>query len=220
MACVVITGANRGIGLELARQYKERGDEVVAACREPSEALEKTGAEIISGIDVTSRRNLLALAEALGERKIDILVNNAGVLTNESFKDLDFEHMRAQFEVNTLGPLRVTKALFDKLGKGAKVAIVSSKAGSIGDGPSGALYGYRISKAAVNMAGANLAHDLKGEGIAVIMLHPGYVRTDMTGGSGTSDPDEAAAGLIKQIDELTVATTGSFRHANGEGVAW
>ncbi|MGI9381768.1 MAG: SDR family NAD(P)-dependent oxidoreductase, partial [Methyloligellaceae bacterium] len=128
--------------------------------------------------------------------------------------------IRRQFEVNTLGPLRVTKALMARLGRGSKVAIVSSWMGSLAENTAGGSYGYRISKCAVNMAGLNLAHDLRPQGIAVVLLHPGYVSTDMTGGGGTVDPEDAARGLIARIDALTLDKTGTFWHAEGHELPW
>jgi NAD(P)-dependent dehydrogenase (short-subunit alcohol dehydrogenase family) len=220
MPTIVITGANRGIGLELARQFKKRGDDVVAACRESSEGLTKLDVEVIEGVDVTDDRSVAELVKALGDRTVAVLVNCAGILSDESLSDLDFDRMRRQFEVNSLGPLRVTAALRGNLAEGSKVAIVTSRVGSIEDNTSGGRYGYRMSKAAVNMAGRSLANDLREAGVAVVILHPGFVRTDMTGGQGLIDPPESAAGLIARIDELSMETTGSFRHANGEGLPW
>ncbi len=220
MQTVVIVGANRGIGLELARQLTSRGDNVVAVCRKASDELADLGVEVIEGVDVTDEQSLNRLVTALGGRTIGILINNAGVLSDESLEDLDIDRIRHQFEVNSLGPLRVTAALRRSLDDGSKVAIVTSRMGSIEDNTSGGRYGYRMSKAAVNMAGRSLAHDLKEAGIAVAVLHPGFVRTGMTGHQGLIDPPESAAGLIARIDELTLETTGSFRHANGETIPW
>jgi len=220
MPTIVITGANRGIGLELARQFKKRGDDVVAACRESSEGLTKLDVEVIEGVDVTDDRSVGELVKALGDRTVAVLVNCAGILSDESLSDLDFDRMRRQFEVNSLGPLRVTAALRGNLAEGSKVAIVTSRMGSIEDNTSGGRYGYRMSKAAVNMAGRSLANDLREAGVAVVILHPGFVRTGMTGGQGLIDPPESATGLIARIDELTMETTGSFRHANGEELPW
>ena len=220
MATICITGANRGIGLELARQYKDRGDQVIAACRDAGPELEKLGVHIVEGVDVTDDAAVAKLAEAVGTRTLDVLVNNAGILSDESLGDLDFDRMRRQFEVNSLGPLRVTAALRPKMGEGGKVAIVTSRMGSIDDNTSGGRYGYRMSKCAVNMAGRSLAHDLKEDGIAVAILHPGFVRTGMTDHQGLVDPPESAAGLIARIDELTLDNSGSFWHANGERLPW
>jgi NAD(P)-dependent dehydrogenase (short-subunit alcohol dehydrogenase family) len=220
MATVLITGASRGIGLELARQYRDRGDTVVAACREATPALEALGVKVVEGADVTDEAAVERMAATLDGEPLDVLVNNAGVLSVESLDDLDLDRIRRQLEVNSLGPLRVTAALRDRLRPGAKVAIVTSRMGSIDDNTSGGYYGYRMSKAAVNMAGRSLAHDLKGRGVAVAILHPGFVRTDMTGHQGHVEPAESAAGLIARIDELTLETSGGFWHANGEPLPW
>ena len=220
MANVVVSGASRGIGLELARQYRDRGDQVVAACRQATDELKKLGVEVVEGVDVTDQAAVSGLVKAVGKRQVDILVNCAGVLSDESLADLDFDRIRCQFEVNSLGPLRVTAALRENLEPGSKVAIVTSRMGSIEDNTSGGRYGYRMSKCAVNMAGRSLAHDLKEAGIAVAVLHPGFVRTDMTGHQGLVDPPESAAGLIARIDELTLESSGGFWHANGERLPW
>lgn len=220
MATVCITGANRGIGLELARQFQTRGDDVIAICRRPSDPLRGLGIRIIDGVDVADDAGLGRLIENLGDVKVDILVNNAGVLSDESLDDLDIDRIRRQFEINALGPLRVTAALRSNFEAGAKVAIVTSRMGSIEDNSSGGRYGYRMSKAAVNMAGRSLAHDLRSSDIAVAILHPGFVRTEMTGHTGLMDPPESAAGLIARIDALNLDNSGSFWHTNGELLPW
>lgn len=220
MARIVITGANSGIGLELARQFAARGDEVIATCRSPSPELEALGVEVVDGIDVADDASVARLADVVGERALDVVINNAGIMTQESLADLDLGRIRSQFEVNTLGPLRVVKALLPHLGRGSKVAIISSWMGSLAENTSGGTYGYRISKTAVNMAGLNLAHDLKPDGVAVVLLHPGYVRTGMTAGGGTVDPEDAARGLIARIDALTLDNTGTFWHAEGYELPW
>jgi NAD(P)-dependent dehydrogenase (short-subunit alcohol dehydrogenase family) len=220
LANILITGANRGIGLELARQLAARGDTVIATCRSASPALDQLGVRVIEGVDITSDAAVSDLARQLGGTRLDVLINNAGLLTRESLDDLDFDRMRRQFEVNSLGPLRVTAALRSCLGDGSKVIIITSRMGSIDDNTSGGRYGYRMSKAAVNIAGKSLSVDLKGDGIAVAILHPGFVRTDMTGHEGLIDPPESASMLINRIDDLTIGTTGGFWHANGELLPW
>jgi NAD(P)-dependent dehydrogenase (short-subunit alcohol dehydrogenase family) len=197
-----------------------RGVDVIAACRETSPELSELDVRVEDGVDVTSDEAVAGLAQRLEGIPIDLLINNAGILTKETLDDLDFDRVRRQLEVNSLGPLRVTHALLPNLRRGSKVAIITSRMGSIGDNTSGSRYGYRMSKAAVNMAGVSLAHDLRPQGIAVAILHPGFVRTDMTGGSGYVDPDEAAAGLLARIDELTLERSGGFWHANGERLPW
>lgn len=222
MSNIVITGANRGIGLALTRLYRDRSESVVAVCRQSSSELDALGVRVEAGIDVTDRDSLADLARRLSDVDVDVLINNAGVLRQTGFDDIEnqLDAFRLQFEVNSLAPLRVTRALLAQLGEGSKVAIVTSRMGSIADNDSGGHYGYRMSKTAVNMAGVSLAHELAGRGIAVGLLHPGYVRTDMTGNTGHVDTDESAAGLIRRIDELSLENTGSFHHANGEELPW
>ncbi|MEJ2129308.1 MAG: SDR family oxidoreductase [Woeseiaceae bacterium] len=220
MATVLITGCNRGIGLELAKQLVARGDTVIGVCRAPSEALQASGASIVSGIDVGDGASMPALKEAVGDQHIDILINNAGILRRDNaLGEIDYENMLEQYRVNTLGPLRVTETLRDNLGKGSKVAIVTSRVGSIEDNSSGGNYGYRASKAAVNMVGTNLMHELRPREIAVALLHPGLVATDMTGGTGI-EPSDSARGLIQRIDELSLETSGGFWHAEGYELPW
>ncbi len=219
MSTVLVTGGNRGIGLELCRQLSARGDHVIAACRASSKALNDTGAEIHDHFEVTDDASVKRLAQALNGKTIDVLINCAGILTRETLDDLNLDRIRKQFEVNALGPLRVTAALLPNLRNGSKVAIITSRMGSIEDNTSGSRYGYRMSKAAVNMAGRSLAWDLKDKGIAVVLLHPGMVATEMTGRQGIS-PEEAASGLIERIDDLDLEKTGTFWHQNGEALPW
>lgn len=219
MPTFLVTGGNRGIGLELCKQLSARGDSVIAACRASSKALQGTGAEIHDNVEITDDASVSKLARELEGKTIDVLINCAGILTRETLDDLRVDQIRKQFEVNALGPLRVTAALLPNLKKGSKVAIISSRMGSIEDNTSGSRYGYRMSKAAVNMAGRSLAWDLKGKGIAVVLLHPGMVATEMTGGQGIP-PEEAARGLIERIDELDMQRTGTFWHQNGEALPW
>ena len=219
MATVLVTGANRGIGLQLCSQFAARGDEVIAVCRETTDELSALDVRVIDGIDVGSGTAVETLRQELDGQPLDILVNNAGILLRDSFGDIDYDAMAEQYRINTLGPLRVTEALVDNLHEGSKVAIVSSRVGSIEDNGSGGNYGYRASKAAVNMVGTNLKHELLPRGIAVAILHPGLVATDMTGGSGIP-PADSARGLIERIDELTLENTGGFWHAEGYALPW
>lgn len=220
MARILITGTNQGIGLALAQQYTQRGDEVLATCRTASDALRAVGCAILENVDVADDVSIAAMAQAVGDRSLHMVINNAGILTSESFDALDYARMRAQYEVNALGPLRVTHALKENLGTGAKVGVVTSRVGSMDDNSSGGNYGYRMSKAAANMAGVNLSHDLRPRGVAVALLHPGYVRTNMTGGNGITDTATAAAGLIERMDALSLETTGTFWHAEGYELPW
>lgn len=219
MTTVLVTGCNRGIGLQLAQQFTARGDDVIAVCRTASEALQNSGVRMVAGVDVADGDDVARLSGELSGEKIDVLVNNAGILRSDSLDSVDYDAMLEQFRVNSLGPLRVVRALLDNLDPGSKVAIVSSRVGSIEDNGSGNNYGYRVSKVAANMIGVNLAHDLRPRGIAVTLLHPGLVATEMTGGSGVST-ELAASGLIKRIDELNMETSGGFWHAEGYRLPW
>lgn len=216
---VLITGANRGIGLEIARQLRARDDEVIAVCRKSSAALDELGCRVISGIDVASDDTVDRLAHALEGTAIDVVINNAGILEPDSLETIDFDSLRRQFEVNTLGPLRVALATLPNLREGGKLVIITSRVGSLADNGSGRYYGYRTSKTAVNMIGVNLALDLRERGIAVLLLHPGMVATEMTGHSGIPVA-QSATGLIERIDSLGLAETGSFWHADGEPLPW
>jgi NAD(P)-dependent dehydrogenase (short-subunit alcohol dehydrogenase family) len=220
MATWVVTGANRGIGLEICRQLKQRGEKVFAACRQSSPELAALGVNVIAGVELTSDEGPKVILKALGDEPIDVLVNNAAILVPDALEALDFETLRRQYDVNAIGPLRMTQSLLPRLGKGSKIAFVSSRAGSIGDNASGGLYGYRMSKAALNMAGVSMARDLAPRGILVVMLHPGFIRTGMTGNQGNDDPPVAAKGLIARIDELTPSSSGKFLHANGQELPW
>ena len=223
MSTVLITGANRGIGLEMCRQCKARGDAVIAVCRKRSSELEALDVEIVDSVDVRKPANLQKLRKALEGRKIDILMNVAGVLSKESLGDIDDEalgRIHLQFDTNAIAPLLVTQALMDLIPEGGRVGILTSRMGSIADNGSGGSYGYRMSKAAVNAAGKSLAVDLEPRGISVALLHPGFVRTDMTGHQGMIDPDESVRGLLARMDELTLENSGNFRHQNGETLPW
>ncbi|MCX7557705.1 SDR family oxidoreductase [Xanthomonadaceae bacterium JHOS43] len=223
MSTVLITGANRGIGLALTRLYRARGDEVIAVCRRSSAELEATGARVEVGIDVADAAAVAALPGRLGDVRIDVLLLNAGIFTNEKLGELDagaFAAIVRQFEVNTLGPLRVTEALLGHLDQGARIGIITSRMGSITDNGSGGYYGYRASKAAVNAVGKSLALDLAPRGMAVALLHPGFVATEMVGGKGDISPEESASGLAARMDELTLERSGGFWHSNGSPLPW
>jgi len=221
MKTAVITGANRGIGLALVRALC-RDYEIFAVCRSSSPELDAAGVRVVAGIDVTARDGIDALRLALAGVEIDLLINNAGLLVASSLGGVEDEldDWRAQYEVNALAPVRVTSALVDQLDDGARVVIITSRMGSMGDNSSGGAYAYRMSKAAVNSAGVSLAHALRDRGIAVGLLHPGYVRTGMTRGSGHVDPEASAAQLVERIEELDLARSGQFFHANGEPLPW
>ncbi len=221
----LITGANRGIGLELCRLYVDLGYEVVAVCRESSEEVEDVADQVISGVDLTHDDAIGNVVQVLNmtlgeDAQIDVLINNAGVFHNETLDEMNFDTIRAQFEVNAIAPLKVSHAMIPFLKEGSKVANITSRMGSVEDNGSGAYYGYRASKAALNAMGKSLAIDLKGKGVAVAMLHPGFVQTRMVGFNGDITAQQAASGIAKRIEELTLDTTGGFWHSNGESLPW
>jgi NAD(P)-dependent dehydrogenase (short-subunit alcohol dehydrogenase family) len=221
MATYVITGANRGIGFEFCRQLLAKGDTVYAVCRQASPELKDLGAKVIEGIEITEDASVQSLKKQLQGVPIDVLINNAGIIEWVTLQDLDFDSISRQFEVNAVGALRVTQALLPQLQKGSKVILMTSRMGSIGDNTSGSSYGYRMSKAALSMAGKSLAHDLKSTGIAVAILHPGLVQTRMTGFSASGiTPEVSVKGLLARITELNLENTGTFWHSNGEILPW
>ena len=227
MATYLVTGANRGIGFEYCRQLQARGDEVIAACRSSSDELaalsKKSSVQVETGVDIEDDRAIATLLKTLDQRPIDVLINNAGIYQRSSLNDLNVEGMRKLFEVNAIAPLKFTQSLLPNLKRanGAKVVMMTSRMGSIEDNTSGGSYAYRMSKVALSMAGKSLAHDLKDAGIAVAILHPGLVSTGMTdfNPNGIS-PEESVKGLLNRIDDLTLATTGTFWHSNGEVLPW
>ena len=219
MATYLVTGANRGIGLEYCRQIKERGDNVIAVCRSVSNELKDLDIQTETDIDITSDVSVNQLVKKLEGKTLDVLINNAGIIERVSLNDLDFDSIRRQFEVNAVGPLRLTQALLNNLKSGSKVIMMTSRMGSIDDNTSGGSYGYRMSKVALSMAGKSLSEDLKSKGIPVAILHPGLVQTRMTGFSGITT-EESVKGLLARIDELNIENTGTFWHSNGEILPW
>ena len=223
MKTVLITGANRGIGLALVQAHVARGDRVIGACRHGSDALAQTGARVEDGVDVGDDAAVADLARRLDGVRIDVLWLNAGIMARNALGSLDaagFASARQQFEVNALGPLRVAQALLPNLGEGSKVGIITSRMGSIADNGSGGSYGYRASKAAVNAIGKSLAVDLKPRGVSVFLVHPGYVATDMVGRNGDITPEVAAQRMVALLDKLGLQESGSFRHSNGSELPW
>ena len=224
MATAVVIGADRGIGAALVDVYRERGDVAIAVCLGEGDAWSGTGVRVVPGIDVTDAAAVAKLADALSGIQIDVLVHVAGVGVLDRFDRLDFARMLAHYDLNALGPLRVVSALAERLVRGSKIGIVTSRMGSIGDNGSGRMYGYRMSKAAANMLGVNLWHELRPRGVSVMLLHPGTVATDMTRGAPNWDrmtkPADAARGLAARLDALGPDTPPEFRHADGTLLPW
>jgi NAD(P)-dependent dehydrogenase (short-subunit alcohol dehydrogenase family) len=221
MSTFLVTGANRGIGLEYCRQLQARGDQVIAVCRSASPELAELGVRVEAGIDLASQAAIDELVARLEGLPLDGVVLNAGILQSMGLEDLDPEGIRRQFELNALAPLLLARALLEQLPRGAKLALMSSRMGSIDDNSSGGSYGYRMSKVALNIAGKSLAIDLQPRGIAVAILHPGLVRTRMINFNPQGiSPEESVRGLLARIDALSLETSGTFWHANGEVLPW
>ena len=221
LSTYLITGANRGIGLELVRQLKNRGEDVIATCRSTSAELNSLSVRVETGIDITSGDSVIQLREKLNDTKIDVLIQNAGIAEFNSLSNLDPQSIIDQFKVNALSPLCFVQTMITNLSKFAKIALISSRMGSIEDNSSGGSYGYRMSKVALCMAGKSLSLDLKSKDISVAILHPGLVSTRMTGFTRNGiKPQESVKGLLQRIDELTLDNTGTFWHSNGDILPW
>lgn len=184
------------------------------------------GITVIADVDVTDAAKVAGMAEALSRNgtRPDVVVHVAGVLGLDELGRIDYDDVRRQFEINTIGPLRCIEAVLPFLDSGARVGVITSRVGSLSDNGSGQMYAYRVSKAGANMVVLNLHHDLSKRGIAVAALHPGMVATDLTkdfpGDFQYITPDEAASGLIARMDALSLETSGQFWHANGERLSW
>ncbi len=224
MATAMVVGADRGIGAALVDVYRDRGDDAIAVCLGDGGGWTGKGVRVVGHIDVTDSRAVEALAAEVRDTPLDILVHVAGVGSFDRWGQFDFDTMLRHYDLNALGPLRVVSALADNLGEGSRVGIVTSRMGSIGDNGSGRMYSYRMSKAAANMLGVNLHHELAPRGVRVVLLHPGTVATEMTRGArgwdGFTKPAESAAGLAAQIDALGPETPIEFRHADGTLLPW
>ena len=221
MSTYLITGSNRGIGLELCKQVIARGDKVIATCRKSSSDLKNLGVRIEEDIDISSEDSINNLRQALSGVELDCLIHNAGIYEYNSIDDFDHESIIRQFVVNALSPLSMTKSLKGLLKKSSKIAFITSRMGSIGDNSSGSSYGYRMSKVALSMAAKSLSRDLLKEDIYVAILHPGLVSTRMTGFTRNGiSTKESANGLLKRIDSLDKNNTGTFWHTNGEILPW
>jgi len=216
----VVTGANRGIGLEFCKQLKEAGYDVIALCRKASPELWNLGVEVFEEVDVTQISSLDTLITKLPPRKVDLLINNAGVIQRQTLDDFTSQSAMHQFEVNAVGPINVTKAFLPFLHAGSKIAMVTSLMGSIGDNTSGGRYGYRMSKAALNSASKSIANDLKDKDISVIILSPGSVKTAMTDFAGRLETKDSVKGMLDQINKLTLDKTGQFIHYDGRELPW
>ncbi len=228
----LIIGADRGIAHAMSQHLHERGDAVVAACYGDGADLAQLGVAVEAGVDVTSDDAVAGLRKRLEDRgtRLDWLVHVAGIMHLDTIDTVDLDDVRHQFEVNTIGPLRVIRELRGLLDEGAKVGILTSRVGSLGDNSSGGDYAYRISKAAANMVALNLHHDLAKQGVMVQALHPGMVRTHLLDvidpdqmqryAAAFAPPEQAAAQLVAVLDALTPDDAGRFQHADGTFLPW
>ena len=225
MTTTLITGANRGIGLELARQYASDGDRVLACCRNPNEAKELKAIENaeVFQLDVADDTSVKTLKANLGDTPIDILINNAGInLEPQSFEEMDFDKWEETFRVNSIGPFRVVQALIDNLksGNDKKIVMISSQMGSVEVVTYGGVFAYSSSKAALKMITNIIANRFRKDGIIAVPVHPGWVRTDMGGSNASLSTKESAAGICKVVAGLTIKTSGHYFQHDGEELPW
>lgn len=217
---VAVIGSNRGIGLEFVKQLSKE-HKVYAFCRKSSAELSNTdNTQVIEGFDTTDSQSMKTCLNSMSDTKYDWVIVVSGVLNSESLDNWSDDGILNQFKVNSLGALNCARLFSDQLKDSGKIGVLSSRMGSISDNSSGGMYGYRMSKAAINAGCKSLAEDLKKDEKTVLILHPGYVKTDMTNHSGNIDTKESVEGLIKVMTEKTINETGTFWHTNGEALPW
>ena len=221
MTTYLITGANRGIGLEFCCQLSSRGENVIATCRNSSDELLSTGVRVEEGVDISSKESIDSLRNRTKDIKIDVLINNAGILENTNLSNINREGLLNLFNVNAISPILLSKTLLPNLSRGSKIIFITSRMASISDNTSGGSYGYRMSKVALSMGAKSLAIDLKDKGIAVAILHPGLVSTRMTGFTPNGiTPSKSVSGMLNIIDQFEIDKTGTFSHSNGDILPW
>ena len=231
MSTVLITGANRGIGLEFCKQYTKQGWDVIAGCREPKQAVElnklcaKNSSIKLYKMNVLNRKGIDTLAKELQGVTIDLLIANAGIYgdnSEHSFGNLNYSDWIKTLETNVLGAVKVIEAFMPNLKRSQKprVAVISSQMGSIADNGSGGSLLYRSSKAALNAVMKSLAIDLQADKVGVLIFHPGWVQTDMGGPSALIDSKTSVAGMVKQIDSFKLSQTGAFIKYDGTQLEW
>lgn len=232
MKTILITGANRGIGLEFSRQYAMAGWRVFACCREPetADALNNLAAQhseqmTVHALDVAEHAQIEHLSRALSDQPIDLLMNNAGIYPTsrgDGFAKTDYEAWASAFRVNTMAPLKMAESFISQVSSSdlKTIVTITSKMGSIGDNQKGGSYVYRSSKAAVNIVVKSLAIDLAHAGIIAVLLHPGWVRTDMGGPHGLISTEQSVTGMRQVINNLTRADSGNFYAFDGQVVPW
>jgi NAD(P)-dependent dehydrogenase (short-subunit alcohol dehydrogenase family) len=230
MTTILVTGANRGIGLEFVRQYAQTGADILACCRKPADAGElkqiadPTGCTRLFALDVADPKSIDALKGELGDTPIDVLINNAGVggPDPQTADAINYDQWLTTFRVNSMAPLIVAQTFRDNLRRShaKKLVTITSGLGSIANSGGGGWYGYRASKAAVNMVMHGLARDWAKDGILVGLFAPGWVRTEMGGRSAPLSPEQSVHNLRQRIDELSAKTSGKFLDHTGEPIPW
>ena len=237
MKTLLVTGGNRGLGLEFTKQYSQLGYRIIATCRNPKEARElnllkeasKTDIKIYT-LDVTNHKEIDALSQSLSNIPIDIIINNAGIIgpfpifehiKKQRFKTMDYSVWEEVLRTNLFGPIKISECFLENLknGQDKKIIFISSTVGSINEGKESA-YAYATSKTALNKAISLMAEDLRNENINILALCPGYVKTRMNGGGANLETNESIEGMIKQIDSLNESNSGNFLRYNGEKIAW
>lgn len=223
-ATYLVTGANRGLGLEFARQLSRRGDRILATARDPDKAadLARLVHQVIP-LDTSDESSIDALSGHVKDQPIDVLINNAGVSSEtKSIQTLRSAELQRAFLINSTGPMLVTRALLPNLRAGGRKLVfnISSQLASIANNSGGSSYGYRASKAALNQLTVSLASELRPEGFTCVVAHPGWVRTDMGGPRATLAPEESIAALLALIDRLTPADSGKFFNYDGSTLPW
>ncbi len=225
---VLITGANRGIGLEFTKQYAADGWKVLACCREPQsasalQAIANANSNVrIFALDVAHFSQIDALALQLKDEVIDLLINNAGVYPQSTFGDTNYDDWAKAFKINSMATLKMAEVFVQHITRSnlKKIATLTSKMGSIDDNTSGESYSYRSTKTAVNMVMKSLSIDLKPYGISVVTLHPGWVQTDMGGSNALINTHTSVTGLRLAIERLNIGNTGKFIAFDGAEIAW
>ena len=223
MKSVVITGANRGIGLELTKQFLDNGSKVYATFRSDSGGLEQIDNPNLNTyqLDVRDGELIQKLVESI-DGEVDLLINNAGVADGrwQSISEIDMEYALEVINVNAISPLLVTQKFQNKMKKGSTIVMISSLMGSISDCMSGRSYAYRASKSALNMFSIAMKNELQNEGISVLILHPGWVATDMGGPNATVSPEESVRGMIERINEHDLEMSGRYVEYDGTPIEW
>lgn len=216
----LVTGASSGLGLELCRQLINQNFKVFGVCRKPSAELKALDLQVIEGVDLTSEVHLNELASRFENDFLDLLFNNAGIFNDDEIEHLESKSLDLQWKVNAWAPLMFSSKMISKMRSPSKIAMMTSRMGSIEDNNSGGYYGYRMSKAALNAGSKSLAIDLKDRKIAVGIFHPGYVRTKMTSFQGDRTPEESIRGILKTLDRLDLKNSGTFWHSDGSILPW